>query len=261
MSISHISARSEVRRSEPAGAVYGAEMLGGYVRLQWSGAGGRRGGGVRGVVSSWSEQSRRRLFRSLIRTDFGLWPGDLSFCTLTYPGDWRSCAPDGRTVKGHLQVLRKRLDRRFGAWPAVWKLEFQRRGAPHFHLVLSGPHAQEYREYLRPSWAEVVGSGDGRHVLAGVQCDPVRSSAVVARYCAGYLGQRRKTLQELVPAGFNAGRWWGFWRFSPPVPERVTLARSEYHALRRLVRRLSGRRRCSWTVCNVSWKRVLECVR
>ncbi|GLD45296.1 hypothetical protein Mkiyose1665_57960 [Mycobacterium kiyosense] len=52
--------------------------------------------------------------------------------TLTYPGEWESVAPDGASVKRHMVLWRKRFQREWGE-PAryLWKLEFQRRGAPH----------------------------------------------------------------------------------------------------------------------------------
>ena len=62
--------------------------------------------------------------------------------TLTCPGDWESVAPDGASVKRHMVVWRKRFQREWGE-PAryIWKLEFQRRGAPHIHLWMAPPHA------------------------------------------------------------------------------------------------------------------------
>jgi hypothetical protein len=55
--------------------------------------------------------------------------------TLTYPGDWLIVAPNAEVVKRHFQALCKRYGRAWGE-PLIgpWKLEFQRRGAPHFHI-------------------------------------------------------------------------------------------------------------------------------
>ncbi len=60
--------------------------------------------------------------------------------TLTYPGEWQSVAHDGASVKRHMVLWRKRFQREWGE-PAdyIWKLEFQRRGAPHIHLWMA-PH-------------------------------------------------------------------------------------------------------------------------
>ena len=56
-------------------------------------------------------------------------PGRMGMVTLTYPGDWQAVAPDGETVKKHLQAFFRRLERDFGVKViCIWKLEFQSRG-------------------------------------------------------------------------------------------------------------------------------------
>ena len=56
----------------------------------------------------------------------------------------------GRVVKEHLWAFKKRWFRRWGAYPVgVWKLEFQRRGAPHFHLYVGRPAEVPAREFLQ----------------------------------------------------------------------------------------------------------------
>ena len=101
--------------------------------------------------------------------------------TLTYPGDWLAVAPDGKTVKKHLKAFRKRWERAWGLpLLAVWKLEFQARGAPHVHLFTVVPDGrteagQVFREWLTASWAAVVAHPDPeerrRHQLAGTGTD------------------------------------------------------------------------------------------
>jgi hypothetical protein len=60
--------------------------------------------------------------------------------TLTYPGDWLAVAPNGEAVKRHLAALAKRYERVWGEpLVCIWKLEFQARGAPHFHLSTTPP--------------------------------------------------------------------------------------------------------------------------
>ena len=54
--------------------------------------------------------------------------------TLTYPG-MEALRLTGPRIKRHMMLWRKRFQREWGE-PAryIWKLEFQRRGAPHIHL-------------------------------------------------------------------------------------------------------------------------------
>jgi hypothetical protein len=100
---------------------------------------------------------------------------------LTYPGDWESIAPDGASVKRHMMLWRKRFQREWGE-PAryIWKLEFQRRGAPHIHLWMAPPHTvgrsgRKFRDWLSQVWADIVAHPTpeqrASHLLAGTAVD------------------------------------------------------------------------------------------
>ena len=94
-------------------------------------SGAARRSSPRGVVVGFSAASRRRLFRVASAVDWSVY-GQSLFVTLTYPGDFPL---DGRRVKRDLAVFRRAWARRFGVARGMWKLEFQRRGAPHLHLA------------------------------------------------------------------------------------------------------------------------------
>lgn len=92
-------------------------------------------------VVSWSEKSRSRMVERLATLDYSPFDTNgtsIAFLTLTYPGDWLAVASKASDSKRHLRALQKRFERSFGR-PlfAVWKMEFQHRGAPHFHLLAS----------------------------------------------------------------------------------------------------------------------------
>lgn len=90
------------------------------------------GGGVRGKILTFSKESRRRLMRLLnsVNRDEVALP---YFVTLTYHNTWPSSRA-GR--KKHLDAFQKRMERAYGKFAAVWRLEFQKRGAPHYHLLI-----------------------------------------------------------------------------------------------------------------------------
>lgn len=93
---------------------------------------------VRGEVMSWTRKSRAKMACTLAALDWSYLQdvvGLPAMVTLTYPADWLTVAPSGKAVKEHLKVLRKRWERAWGEPPkCAWKLEFQRRGAPHIHM-------------------------------------------------------------------------------------------------------------------------------
>lgn len=132
-----------------------------------------------GIIRGWSRRSRARMVSSISELDLApllLQEGAPAMVTLTYPGEWLSVAPDGPTVKAHLQAFFKRFERAWGTpWMGIWKLEFQRRGAPHFHLLMVPPSGEagtarraehEAKVALwkagvgkRPRWKGAVGDG------------------------------------------------------------------------------------------------------
>lgn len=74
------------------------------------------------------------------------------FITLTYPRMF----PDFKTAKIHLDRFLKRMKRRFPKSCAIWRLEPQGRGAPHFHLMFF-KLSNLPKEELSQMWRECIG--------------------------------------------------------------------------------------------------------
>lgn len=197
---------------------------------------------TRGRVRCFSARSRSRLFRAMAAVNWDLL-GDGFFITLTYPGAWSTSTGehlDNDESKRHLRAFRSRLERKYGPVVAAWKMEFQRRGAVHFHLAVVVPTVNhdvpedvaEFRRWLSLAWYEVAGSNDGRHLVAGTQVQ--RLDHHPAAYFAGYVGGSKgaKEYQHTVPEGFeNVGRFWGTWRCQPEWAE-ARVAEHEWDQLR-----------------------------
>lgn len=142
------------------------------------------GGPSRAEITEWSYKSRAQMTRSLASLDYSDWcraDGSLAMVTLTLPGDWKPIAPDGRTFKKLVRKFEHRFRRAVGPWRLLWKLEFQRRGAPHFHGLMRvpamveadggygkgyGPNekngwagiSETFETWLARSWADVCGA-------------------------------------------------------------------------------------------------------
>lgn len=199
-------------------------------------AGTGAGGGLRGLVREFSPDSRRRLMRLINSIDRDRVPHPLFF-TLTYPGEWPR---DPRVWKKHLRAFRGRMERKYGKFPAIWRLEFQRRGAPHFHLlVFLAIPPSVLREFVSHSWYGVVASGDDAHLKAGTQVVHVDSWRGIRSYAAKYLG---KVEQAALDPDLPAGRFWGYWNKSlfPIAAERYQLTLDQFFRLRRVLRRFAG---------------------
>ncbi|EIU07682.1 hypothetical protein MA5S0422_0562 [Mycobacteroides abscessus 5S-0422] len=121
------------------------------------------------VITAWSRKSRSAMCRVFAELDYtplvqsGRTPAMVTF---TYPGDWETVAADGASVKRHMMLWRKRFQREYGEPPRyIWKLEFQRRGAPHIHLWMTPPLSPgksglQFASWLAEAWADIVNHPD-----------------------------------------------------------------------------------------------------
>lgn len=169
----------------------------------------------RQVIKKFTWRSRRRLMSRLCETNKKVQP---LFVTLTYPEVFPE---DSAVWKKHIDSFWKSFIRAFPKAGCVWKLEPQKRGAPHFHLLVWGVD-QFLATYCVPFiWYRVVGSGDKRHLLwhqgrckdkngnYNKPCvEKIRSRQGVFDYASKYLG---KSTEESDAVGwFMPGRFWGF---------------------------------------------------
>lgn len=181
--------------------------------------------------------------------------------TLTYPRDWEVVAPDGASVKRHMVLWRKRFQREYGEQARyIWKLEFQRRGAPHIHLWMAPPispgrSGHSFAQWLSEAWTQVVDHPDveqkARHRLAGTAidvrnglkaCDPKRLAIYFTKHSSPDL-DGDKEYQHIVPElwrhpGRGPGRFWGVYGLKKAIAI-VEVGQDAYLAARRIVRRWS----------------------
>ena len=172
------------------------------------------GGGKRGAVTALSRQAMSRMklhFRNAPEA------AHKAILTLTYPSQYTT---EGKEVKRHLDLMKRWLKRN-GVKAGSWFLEFQARGAPHFHCYLSDYPSGGVKA-VSQAWFNIVGSGDEKHLawhegrLSGRPClewfrVPHAASAYATKYAT-------KQEQKDVPAEYqNVGRFWGCWGASRPI--------------------------------------------
>jgi hypothetical protein len=191
---------------------------------------------TRGKITDFSAKSARRFrdFLMSFRRD-----ACSHFITLTYPAEFP--APDDHEVyKGHLDAISKRIARRWPQLSSVWRLEFQQRGAAHYHLLAFGLPAEsltEFQFWISRAWFEVVGSGDARHFRAGTNVKKVEGDF---RKTAFYLSSYVSKKEQVMPGNFT-GRYWGKLNGSAlPVSPLVVdaLSRNQAIAANRIVRKV-----------------------
>lgn len=182
--------------------------------------------GNRREIAVFSKRARERLAMTARNTDIEF----LSMITLTYGVDFPN---DGKVVKGHLAAMLRKIKSTFGRFDYLWFLEFQRRGAPHFHIITDLPSPSSWeRSVFAASWVEVVGAKHWRYSSIRTKrlnfldvamydvhshpksWEPIRSKDGASKYVLKYA---LKMEQKVIPHGYrNVGRLWGT---SRPVKE------------------------------------------
>ena len=191
---------------------------------------------VRGEVNTFTRPSRNRLIREI--SSYGkLCP---IFITLTYGSEY----PDAKGSKKHLDRWWKRVAREFPDYWAVWKLEFQKRGAPHYHLLVYSKEEKPRipKEWISDSWSEVVGDESIRKT--GTRVESLRSHRGGIWYATKYLAkvenpsngkdsERPESGKQDGTQSPSAGRFWGVLsrKNRPDSQVEHRLSPSEYKVL------------------------------
>lgn len=156
----------------------------------------------RGAVCGFSKKSRKRLLELCAR----LMPVKKTvFITLTYPQEF----PDAKTAKKHLRAFMERIRRRCETASGVWRLEFQKRGAPHFHILLWNCSFIP-KEEIQQMWADIID-----YATPFTRIELIRSNRKVMSYVAKYVAKPTSDSEGESERGFNitpylhAGRVWG----------------------------------------------------
>jgi hypothetical protein len=198
----------------------------------------------RGKITAWSSRSRSRMKQQLNRIDYtplfedGLEP---AMVTLTMPGkddDGRDTWTDFAPTPEAFKVIVNNFCRAYrDAWgtgiKGVWKLEFQTRGAPHLHIVMTPPAGIakgsfpfEFKAWVSRAWARAVGSKGNvhiRHERAGTNVeyvgeqyrDPRRIAVYFAKHgfyaAKDYQNELPKPWRDAIENGERGARFWGVW--------------------------------------------------
>lgn len=167
------------------------------------------GGGVRSRISNFSKASRKRMLEYMAKIRNYK---KAAAITLTYPGIW---SPNAELWKRDLATFKKRLAYEYPEVFAIWRLEPQQRGAPHFHIMAfryTGS-LRKFRAWVKAAWFEIVNSGDIKHLAAGTQVDRLKNQKHATWYLAQYTAKPEKWgYQFLTSDGEllkNVGRHWG----------------------------------------------------
>jgi hypothetical protein len=208
-------------------------------------------------IKVWSSKSRSSMIARFATLDYSPMvslDNAPVLLTLTYPKNWETLVPDAETAKRHLRSFKKRYERHFGIpFFALWKMEFQRRSAVHWHILCNPPiGGKAFKEWVSATWVDVVGETDPderkKHLRAGTGVDlAIGLTSTDARRISFYFskhsspGKGSKEYQNKPPqlwleSGGSVGRYWGYWHLRP-ISAQVEVSREVADFLMRTLRR------------------------
>lgn len=194
-------------------------------------------------IKEWSNKSRSAMIARLATLDYSplltVFNKPPLMITLTYPKNWEALVPTSGAAKQHLQNFKKRYERKFKVpLYGLWKMEFQRRKAVHFHIFCSPPlRGADFNCWLSKTWTEIVNevepterekhlaSGTGVDVALGYRATDNKSiSSYFSKHSAP--ASPAKEYQNQPPDlwltnGASVGRFWGYWHLNPLIVETV----------------------------------------
>lgn len=193
-----------------------------------------------GDISSFSQSSRRRLIKKMLKLERSRLSDGL-FVTLTYHREWPT---DRKELKRQLNTFLQSLRRRYPGLRYIWRVELQKRGAPHFHLLLWRSAADEWENqedqhrWLTSTWQRVSGCTTRAHARHGVDVQRLTSWREALAYTSKYVAKT-----DDVDEAPRLGRRWGASESLPCAPSvRLHVNERGMHILRRLARKLLSSR-------------------
>lgn len=185
-------------------------------------------------ITEFSTKSRRRMLKKVNKADLQQFENFL-FITLTYPNHFPT---DRAKYKRDLDVLFKRMKTHLPHFENLWRLEAQKRGAPHYHILFyfeNVPKLQFLKKWISKNWFEVVHRNleekDPKHLLAGTNVKRVKGAKHLVYYMSKYMSK-----DEARPMK-NQGRFWGCSRNWGIFVATKILTGNQLIQFRRLIRR------------------------
>lgn len=161
----------------------------------------RGSGGRRGEIGGFSPASRKRMM-TLLNSIRESALRDSKLITLTYH---RNEIPTN-DIKKNFKSFRERLRRHHPEGSGIWKIERQKRGSPHFHILWFGRFI--CKDWIAEAWNQIAEPNDRFHLAAGTQIESARHADCVGRYLTKYLG-KLDSGQEAELRPLHGLRYWG----------------------------------------------------
>lgn len=203
---------------------------------------------TRQIIKGISQRSRNRLIRFLStinRPDPG-W-----FVTLTY----RHWIDDFQLWKRHLNRFLTALRWRYASSTGVWRLEFQSRGAPHFHLLLWLGREESrlaLHSWARDRWLATIEDSSAASRKHAVTAEEIRDFRNCGFYLSLYQTKDKQDRKD-IPTGREWGKIQPKLLCTEPI-RQIALSPDQVRLLRRTIRRAHRARNRSTYRRSTYWR-------
>lgn len=160
----------------------------------------------RGEIKEFSRKSRRRMLLKLSAFNYDSYNTKFFFtCTFhkKYPTSKES-------IKKYLLLIVKRIERIDPSFTIIWRVELQKRGAPHFHFILisektfNGKEKVNYSSKLKKAWGNITEDINKFSYTIGSDVRELNSNHKTFIYISKYSAKYLDSKTEL-----KLGRFWG----------------------------------------------------
>ena len=163
----------------------------------------------RGQIRGFSPKSRKRLQEKLQVLDHEkMYQGTpVKFLTLTYGTYGPSTEEE---AKNHLDIFLKRVVRRCRSASGIWRMEWQKRGVIHFHIMCFN-WFNFPKEWIKANWGQAIGCKYwdlSRNEEPFTRIESIRTIRGCASYVSKYIsktdGSKGDQSNPIASAGFNS---------------------------------------------------------
>lgn len=212
----------------------------------------------RGAVNTFSRASRRRLIKTFMKLESSRLHAPY-FVTLTFHHwDETTRRPAHEYLNTFLTDLRRTYPDSF----YLWRLELQKRGAPHYHLIIWQPAGlidfdeDGLKSWINATWHRIADPESEAHAKHGVRVDRATSFRKAFSYVTKYTAKYGGDNDEGYP-----GRRWARSR-SLPVDSicGFEITDASAHYLKRILRKMINKRAGKKTMLAEYMKRPQSCL-
>lgn len=187
----------------------------------------------RGNISKFSKKSRFNLFRTLAKVQ-GISDRPVWFITLTYHESWTA---GNRQAQTDFHNFLSSLRRHDPDVSYIWRIELQKRGVPHFHMIVlpsitdNRINVSDLKKHIHQSWHRIAEPNSRSHRVHGIKIDEIFDYRHACAYLSKYIAKVDDTAAEFVE-----GRHWGASNNLPTSP--VQLVSCNEQITRRIIEKL-----------------------